>query len=122
VLEHIHDRVPPGCALEELIVFSGSGARNHFREAHRVLRPGGRLLLTTPNANSVDTIANVLAGRHPFLYQPHVREYTRQDVIGMAVAAAFEVELADTYFAWQLYSDDFRGQIAVAAAGLVSCG
>ena len=118
VLEHIHDRVPPGCALEELITFTGSGARNKFSEVHRVLRKGGRLLLTTPNANSIDTVANVITGKHPFQYKLHVREYAPQDVIEMAVDAGFDLETADTYFAWQVYSDEFRKRIGDAAESL----
>jgi 2-polyprenyl-3-methyl-5-hydroxy-6-metoxy-1,4-benzoquinol methylase len=35
-----------------------------FREFHRVLRPGGWLLLTTPNQESLRSIASLVLGRH----------------------------------------------------------
>jgi SAM-dependent methyltransferase len=56
VLEHLNDAHYPGASIGEIAMFTHSGARNMFRECRRILRPGGRLALTTPNANSIDVL------------------------------------------------------------------
>jgi SAM-dependent methyltransferase len=79
-------------------------------EARRVLRDGGSLLLTTPNAGSITSVAKVLDGRdNPqifFLYKRpdgddeigHVREYTMHELGETAKAAGFEVQQLFTTF------------------------
>ena len=58
-------------------------------EIHRVLKPGGALVLSTPNASRADSIANFLGGRN--IYDPyhlgaplkgsrHSREYTHSEL------------------------------------------
>ncbi len=79
-------------------------------EARRVLRDGGSLLLTTPNAGSITSVAKALDGRdNPqifFLYKRpdgddeigHVREYTMHELGETAKAAGFEVQQLFTTF------------------------
>jgi len=79
-------------------------------EARRVLRDGGYLLLTTPNAGSITSVAKALDGRdNPqifFLYKRpdgedeigHVREYTVHELGLTARAAGFEVQKLFTTF------------------------
>jgi SAM-dependent methyltransferase len=79
-------------------------------EARRVLRDGGYLLLTTPNAGSITSVAKALDGRdNPqifFLYKRpdgedeigHVREYTIHELGATARAAGFEVQNLFTTF------------------------
>jgi SAM-dependent methyltransferase len=109
VLEHLNDAHTPGSSIEEIAMFTHSGARNMFSECFRILRPGGMLLLTTPNVNSIDSIGNMLRRRHPFGYPPHVREYTMEEVISLAREAGFVVERACTFFAWNSHPDIKRG-------------
>ncbi|MBU0718431.1 MAG: class I SAM-dependent methyltransferase [Planctomycetes bacterium] len=75
-------------------------------EANRVLKPGGRLLLTTPNINSLASVYLQLGGRHPAVgrqaFGPgtmdrHHREYTPTEVREMLVAAGFEIQNLDTF-------------------------
>jgi SAM-dependent methyltransferase len=72
-------------------------------EVRRVLEPGGRLLLTTPNCASFTSLTCLLHGRHnPQIYacyprrsaadRPHVREYTAWEVGQLMAAAGFRVE------------------------------
>jgi SAM-dependent methyltransferase len=76
-------------------------------EIRRVLEPGGRLLLTTPNCASLSSLLNVLDGRtNPLVYsryaranpedRPHVREYTAYEIEQLMLAAGFGVELLIT--------------------------
>jgi len=72
-------------------------------ECQRVLREDGLLLLTTPNAASLSSIASVLLGWHnPQVFSmypppgdaasPHVREYTPRELRDAVEAAGFAVE------------------------------
>jgi SAM-dependent methyltransferase len=79
-------------------------------ETRRILRDGGYLLLTTPNAGSITSVAKALDGRdNPqifFLYKRpdgedeigHVREYTIHELGETAKAAGFEVQKLFTTF------------------------
>jgi predicted SAM-dependent methyltransferase len=109
VMEHLHDKLDG--TLESLISFSANGPRKMFTEAYRILRPGGRLFLTTPNANSIDAMLNIAMLKHPFIYAPHVREYTVDEVGGMATAVGFKIELCETIDAWPNYQEISRAWV-----------
>lgn len=79
-----------------------------FLESSRILKPNGLLVLTTPNAGSVDTLINVALMKPPFQFPPHVREYTVGEIAGLANGAGFSVESLETFFAWQLYATETR--------------
>jgi SAM-dependent methyltransferase len=100
VLEHLNDRITDTSSIMEVAVFSFSGARNAFAETFRCLAPGGCLVVSTPNAISLDAIGQLLLGYHPFQYEPHVREYAPRDVIALAEQVGFLMESWSTFFAW----------------------
>jgi glycosyltransferase involved in cell wall biosynthesis/SAM-dependent methyltransferase len=79
-------------------------------EINRVLKPGGHLVLTTPNIASLRAIAAVLEGYHPALFPAYIRpassggetaarhnrEYTPKEIHLLLVDAGFEVVRLET--------------------------
>ena len=78
-------------------------------EINRILKPGGHLVLTTPNIASLRAIAAVLQGYHPGLFQAYIRpsqsgevdarhnrEYTPREISDLLVNSGFEVTLLET--------------------------
>jgi SAM-dependent methyltransferase len=79
-------------------------------EINRILRPGGSLVLTTPNIGSLRAIQGILSGYHPGFFPAYVRprkegeepearhnrEYTAREVSLLLYYAGFEVTLLDT--------------------------
>jgi glycosyltransferase involved in cell wall biosynthesis/SAM-dependent methyltransferase len=77
-------------------------------EINRILKPGGHLVLTTPNIASLRSIAAVLQGYHPQLFstylQPkrgetdarHHREYTCLEIRQLLENSGFAVTLIET--------------------------
>jgi glycosyltransferase involved in cell wall biosynthesis/SAM-dependent methyltransferase len=79
-------------------------------EVNRVLKPGGHLVLTTPNIGSLHAISAILQGYHPGFFpaylkpapegvEPearHNREYTPKEIMLLLLDAGFEVTLLET--------------------------
>lgn len=77
----------------------------------RYVRPGGFLIIGTPNAVSIQHRLTMLFGRHPFerirldrSNPGHFREYTRQELADVARSAGFAVD----HFSYSDYSDSSR--------------
>jgi glycosyltransferase involved in cell wall biosynthesis/SAM-dependent methyltransferase len=92
----------------ELLEHLTSDPMHMLGEINRVLRPGGHLVLTTPNVASLRALSGILQGYHPQLFsayiQPrngvvdarHAREYTPQEVKHLLENAGLEITLLET--------------------------
>ncbi|OHE79128.1 MAG: hypothetical protein A2107_09235 [Verrucomicrobia bacterium GWF2_62_7] len=72
-------------------------------EIKRVLKPGGRLVLTTPNIARLENAVRLIGGKNisdPYSgygpYGRHNREYTRQEIGSLLEWSGFEPELSFT--------------------------
>jgi glycosyltransferase involved in cell wall biosynthesis/SAM-dependent methyltransferase len=78
-------------------------------EINRILKPGGHLVLTTPNAAGLRAIAAILQGYHPGFFPAYIRpaesgevdarhnrEYTPREIRQLFEAAGFDVTLLET--------------------------
>jgi predicted SAM-dependent methyltransferase len=87
VLEHLSD--PPEGVQDS---FQRTGLLAMLKECYRVIKPGGCLFATTPNAASVWHLESVLDGTPPWYYHLHVREYTIPELSGILGDVGFTVE------------------------------
>lgn len=110
VIEHLKDTLASETTIERIASFNYSGIMNLLTESYRVLEPGGLLLITTPNAVSVDVMIRVMRGDHPHLFDPHVRELAPKQVKAFAERVGFRLEAFGTFFAWQTADDDTRAR------------
>lgn len=95
VIEHIADK--DGLHTE----WTGDGVDTMLREAFRILKPGGILFLTTPNAASITAIHHALRLAPPMIYRPHVREYAPYELDEIVRAAGFVIERRETLDVWR---------------------
>jgi len=78
-------------------------------EINRILKPGGHLVLTTPNIASLRALAGILQGFHPMLFPAyirpnesgeadarHAREYTAPEIKTLLEDSGFEVTLLES--------------------------
>src|SRR5579875_955783 len=93
----------------ELIEHLAADPMHMMAEIHRVLKPGGRLLLTTPNAVSLRAVSAVLQGYHPGFFTAytrpaargetearHNREYAPREIRALLENSGFTVERLET--------------------------
>ncbi len=122
----------------ELLEHLAADPLHMMAEINRVLKPGGHLVLSTPNLASLRSLAGILQGFHPQLFSAyirprngvvdarHAREYMPGELSKLLEGAGFEVTLLETgpfreepkpEFAWveqlldrYLLSKDLRGE------------
>ncbi len=90
-------------------------------EVNRILKPGGRLVLTTPNIAGLRAVAAILLGYHPGFFHSylrpneggesdarHNREYTPREIHQLLMNSGFEVDRLETGEFRDLPHPEFR--------------
>ncbi len=93
----------------ELIEHLASDPMHMMAEIHRILKPGGHLVLTTPNAVSLRALSAILQGYHPGFFTAylrpvddgeaearHNREYAPREIRDLLENSGFEVMRLET--------------------------
>ena len=94
----------------ELVEHLTEDPMHMMAEINRILRPGGHLVLTTPNIGSLRAIAAILEGYHPGFFPAYIRprvpgeepearhnrEYTAREIALLFHYAGFEMTLLET--------------------------
>jgi len=106
--------------LAELLQFKGSGARRYAEEIWRVAKPGGVVILTTPNPTSLSALFNLVDYKPPMIYRPHVREYTKSEIVEFF--AKFELLKYRAFFAYSFLENGGRGCRRVRQAARLESG
>ncbi|WP_375463563.1 methyltransferase domain-containing protein [uncultured Methylobacterium sp.] len=92
VIEHIKDQDGSG----PVDIFNGSGVRCLVSEMHRILKPGGIAVCTTPNGCAYSSIAKALKMEPPMFFRKHVREFTPDELREAFEAVGFETLYLET--------------------------
>jgi glycosyltransferase involved in cell wall biosynthesis/SAM-dependent methyltransferase len=93
----------------ELIEHLTEDPMHLMSEIHRIVKPGGHLVLTTPNIASLRGIAAILEGYHPGIFTAYIRpradgevearhnrEYTPKEIERLLLNSGFTVALMET--------------------------
>jgi 2-polyprenyl-3-methyl-5-hydroxy-6-metoxy-1,4-benzoquinol methylase len=102
VIEHVKD-IEETDGYNE--TFYGTGQLNIIKECYRLLKSGGYLFLTTPNLNSIHSLKKLMAFEHPFVYWPHIREMSINDVKNYLKETGFIIEKIGSESSWYHITD-----------------
>jgi SAM-dependent methyltransferase len=94
----------------ELIEHLAEDPMHMMAEINRILKPGGHLVLTTPNIGSLRALSAILQGFHPGFFPAYIlpakegeepearhnREYTPREIHHLLTGSGFEVTLLET--------------------------
>lgn len=102
-----------------------------FGKLRMCLRPGGQLVLTTPNAVRLINFAHMLAGKNFFdryhpqngVYGRHNREFTLSEVTMLLESEGFKIKIAKTldrynYDAVEMFVDSYDEQTKLPWSGV----
>lgn len=97
--------------------FTCDGARTLLSRCAMSLKPGGWLVLTTPNGCATHMLSKICDELAPRMYAPHVREYGPHEVSEMLDSAGLQVERMETRDVWGI---SIRRDVAAFANATLS--
>lgn len=74
------------------------GIKRMLQSFWRILRPGGRVFLTTPNICSATSLSLLLHNKSPMTYPIHVREFSPSELALLVKGVGFEVDFCATEY------------------------
>jgi glycosyltransferase involved in cell wall biosynthesis/SAM-dependent methyltransferase len=94
----------------ELLEHLTADPMHMMSEINRILKPGGHVLITTPNLGSLRAISGILQGYHPGLFPAYIRppepgvepdprhnrEYMTREIVHLLEDSGFEVTVMET--------------------------
>lgn len=101
----------------------------YMKEFHRVLKKGGRLIITTPNSVNLKNRIKLLFGKsvtfplfqlyettpdNGFIYHRHTREFTLEEVKEVIALVGFTVDQATQYSAYTPFRAERAKQLSLA--------
>lgn len=95
VIEHLKD--PP---MDDREVWTGGAVAHVLKLIVDALRPGGILVLTTPNVTGWIALSKLIHGIHPFTWAPHPRELAPADVRTRILEAGLVIREWSTRAVW----------------------
>lgn len=97
VIEHICDD-----PYQEATTFSG--VKNMLLEFNRILKPNGKLFITTPNATGIWLIQRLLLHEIPWFYDYHFRELSINELSKLLFSAGFKIQDISTKQVWHFWN------------------
>ena len=76
VIEHIKDIESTN--IDDLARFTGSGIKHMLQQSYNSLKPGGHMLISTPNLHCYKTLYNWVIKDSLLTYDPHPRELSEK--------------------------------------------
>lgn len=73
-----------------------NGSINLVSEIGRILKPGGKCFLSTPNVHSLNSLTFLLTNSHPFTFSLHFREYSRYEMEKILELAGVKLNILQT--------------------------
>lgn len=101
VIEHIKDA--PEKDISDIVLFRETGVRSFASEINRIVKSDGDVVLTTPNVCSYKAIANAIEHKAPCIFRPHVREYTKEELLKLF--SKLDVQYYSTMFNFFMLGD-----------------
>jgi predicted SAM-dependent methyltransferase len=89
VIEHITDE----CNYHEMRF---EGVKTCLQSFFQIMKPNGRLFITTPNISSCISLHHLLYAAHPMIYPIHVREYTPTEIKKISESIGFDTKVLTT--------------------------
>jgi SAM-dependent methyltransferase len=96
VIEHLKD--VSDNSLEEIVLFNQSGIKNYVNESKRVVKSNGQIYLSTPNPCSLQSLLLLINDEAPSIYRPHVREYSKSEIINLFNLKVIAYESNNCFF------------------------